>query len=419
MTTDPATVSETMPAAPDAEPRTRWDIVTLAILAGVVAAIQVGKVPPALPILREELDIGLVTAGWVASLVNICGATLGVASGLIVARMGTRRIALASLVVLALGGWIGAIAESGTMLLVSRFLEGLGLVGTVVTSPAIVRAACRLADRNLALGLWGAYLPGGVAVALLAAPAMIEAYGWRGFWWGNVALTLAFSLVAAAGLSPRYWSLAVPPAGTARPNVWRALTRPGPWLFGICFSVYALMFFAVTVWLPTFLIEAKGWTLGEAAFGVAMVVVANTAGNIISAALMHRGVQRWKLLLTAYSGYILFSWFIFAEPAPDALRLPAAMLFTLIGGLLPAACMAGGAAHAREPSEVATMSGIIVQGANTGSLLGAPVMAVTVTVLGGWDQGYWLILLLGGLGIALVSTLLRRVEETLDTQTDR
>ncbi len=411
MTTDPPAAS---PANPEA--RTRWDIVILAILAGVVAAMQVGKVPPALPILREELTIGLVTAGWVASLVNICGATLGVASGLIVARMGTRRIALASLVVLAVGGWIGAEAESGAMLLVSRFLEGLGLVGTVVTSPAIVRAACRPADRNLALGLWGAYLPGGVAVALLAAPLMMETFGWRGFWWGNVALTAVFILIAAAGFSPRYWALAAAPAATVRPKVLTTLARPGPWLFGLCFCVYALMFFAVTVWLPTFLIEAKGWSLGEAAFGVAMAVVANTAGNIISAALMHRGVRRWKLLLTAYGGYIVFSWFIFADPAPDLLRLPAAMLFTLIGGLLPAACMAGGAAHAREPSEVATMSGIIVQGANTGSLLGAPVMAVAVTVLGGWDQGYWVIFLFGGMGVALASTLLRRTDAPLDTR---
>ena len=63
------------------------------------------------------------------------------------------------------------------------------------------------------------------------------------------------------------------------------------------------MFYAVAVWLPSYLIEAKGWTLTEAALGGAAVVAANIAGNVISAALMHRGVPRWKLLLT-YDGEV-------------------------------------------------------------------------------------------------------------------
>ena len=58
----------------------------------------------------------------------------------------------------------------------------------------------------------------------------------------------------------------------------------------------------------------------------------------------------------------------------------------------------------------ATMSGIIVQGSNTGSLLGAPIMAVAVTLLGGWDQGYWVIVFFGSIGIAVTTLLLRPVE---------
>jgi MFS transporter, DHA1 family, inner membrane transport protein len=393
--------------------RTRWDIVALAIIAGIVCAIQVGKVPPALPVLRAEMGIGFITAGWVASLVNICGGALGIASGLIIDRVGPRRITVASLLIMAGGGAIGAEATSGAMLLVSRFLEGLGLVGAVVAAPAIIRIACQPADRNLALGLWGTYLPAGMAIALLAAPGLMEEFGWRGFWWGNVALVVGFAGFAAIGLTSRYWPGPQVIAAVARPRVATTLSRPGPWLFSACFSAYALMFYAVAVWLPSYLIEAKGWTLAEAALGGAVVVIANIAGNVISAALMHRGVGRWKLLLTAYIAYILCSWFIFAEPAPDALRLPAAMMFTLIGGLLPAACLAGGAAHAREAGEVATMSGIIVQGSNTGSLLGAPIMALAVTMLGGWDQGYWVIVFFGSIGIAVTLLLLRPVEAKL------
>ena len=64
----------------DAQPikaKTSWGIVWMALFAGIVAGLQVGKVPPVLSVLRNELGIDLVTAGWVASLFSGCGALLG------------------------------------------------------------------------------------------------------------------------------------------------------------------------------------------------------------------------------------------------------------------------------------------------------------------------------------------------------
>ena len=75
--------------------------------------------------------------------------------------------------------------------------------------------------------------------------------------------------------------------------------------------------------------------------------------------------------------------------------------------------MAGGVAHTRNPSEVATLSGVVVQGANTGSLLGAPIMAFAVDLLGGWEHGYWVMTVFGSLGIALTVLLLRPAERAL------
>jgi MFS family permease len=284
---------------------------------------------------------------------------------------------------------LGAEASSASDLLASRFLEGLGLVGTIVAAPTIIRTACQPSDRNLALGLWGTYLPAGMALALVVAPWAMDGFGWRGFGWGNMILVGTFAAMVALGLRQRYWPGPITDTITIRPDISTTLGRPAPWLFAACFLVYALMFYAVAVWLPSYLIEAKGWTLTEAALGGAAAVAANIAGNVISAAFMHCGVPRWKLLLTAY---IVFSWFIFAEPAPDTLRLPAAILFALVGGALPAACLAGGTVHARDPSEVATLSGIIVQGSITGSLLGAPLMepwrslrlVVGIRAIGSW-----------------------------------
>ena len=54
----------------------------IVLAAGVSAALHVGKLPPAIPVLREALGIGLVEAGFLLSAVQIAGMTLGLFIGL-------------------------------------------------------------------------------------------------------------------------------------------------------------------------------------------------------------------------------------------------------------------------------------------------------------------------------------------------
>ena len=52
-------------------------MVMIAIAAGIVAAVQVSKVPPLITLLQTELGLSLVAAGWLASLFNLTGALFG------------------------------------------------------------------------------------------------------------------------------------------------------------------------------------------------------------------------------------------------------------------------------------------------------------------------------------------------------
>ena len=70
-------MAATRPASPHAG--AAW----IVILAGVSAALHVGKLPPALPVLQGELGITLVQAGFLLSLVQLASMTLGIVAGLI------------------------------------------------------------------------------------------------------------------------------------------------------------------------------------------------------------------------------------------------------------------------------------------------------------------------------------------------
>lgn len=51
----------------------RRGVVAIAMLAAVIAAGDVGKLPPALPLTRAEFGLHIVTAGWLASIFSAIG----------------------------------------------------------------------------------------------------------------------------------------------------------------------------------------------------------------------------------------------------------------------------------------------------------------------------------------------------------
>jgi MFS family permease len=98
----------------------------IVVLAGGVAALQVGKLPPALPALQAELGLTLVQSGFLLSMVQLAGMSLAVFMGLLADGMGLRRSMVRGLCLLALASGLGAFATSVTALLILRALEGVG-----------------------------------------------------------------------------------------------------------------------------------------------------------------------------------------------------------------------------------------------------------------------------------------------------
>ena len=379
----------------------------MALGAGIFAGFQVGKVPPALPVLRETLGLDLVTAGWLTSIYYGIGAVVAVAVGLLSDRAGPRRLMLAGVACLGAGSLMGGLVNDGTWLLVARFIEGFGFVGITVTAPKLIAAAARPRDHGLAFGIWGAYMPVGMAIAMLIAPALLDALGWRGFWLVSAALVALFMAGLAWSLRLQRWPVRFEAQALDWPGVRATLARPALWLFGLCFAFYTLQWFAIMSWLPTFLIETQGRTTAGAAIWGAVVVGVNAFGNFAAAWLMHRRAPRAALIGVAFLVMGGTSAGIFLSGTPGDLKIVLAFAFSAIGGLLPAAAIAGAAAHAPAAAFVAMASGFVVQGAALGSLFGPPVMATAVEGLGGWAASWWLMLAVSAAGLGLVAALVR------------
>jgi predicted MFS family arabinose efflux permease len=376
---------------------TDWQAVFAVIAAGVIVSMQVGKLPPLLGQLRAEFGLDLVLGGLVASSVSLVGGACGIMAGFAGDRIGARRALMLGLVISALGSFAGAFSLSTIPLLAARLVEGLGFVITVVCGPSLVTAASLPAQRSLALGLWSSYMPLGVTLGMLGALAVShDLLDWRGLWLAMGVLPLAAALLLpplTAGIAqspPRRFNAAV-------------LRRPGPWLLAGCFACYTTQWFSIVTWIPTYLKDSGQSNETVLALGVAGVVLVNAVGTTVSAAAMHRGLPRWLIIATVSLGMGVLGVASFAPDLPVLAKIGFAMAASGFGGMLPAAVLAGVPLQARDPSEIATVNGVVVQLLNIGSFIGPPTLAALVAHFGGWSDGRWLLLAAGtvGLGLAL------------------
>ena len=87
---------------------TRWAAVLAIVGAGVVAALQVGKVIIAAPLLRRDMGLDLAAVGSLTAVFSVLGMVGGIAAGGVIARFGARRMLLLGLAATALGTAAGA-----------------------------------------------------------------------------------------------------------------------------------------------------------------------------------------------------------------------------------------------------------------------------------------------------------------------
>lgn len=363
----------------------------IVILAGVCAALHVGKLAPAIAPLQAALGLTLVQAGFLLSLVQLAGMSAGLAFGVVADGLGARRSIAFGLLVLAAASAAGGFAQGPAALMVLRAVEGFGFLLVVLPAPGFVRALVPPERASTFMGLWGAYMPLATALALLLGPLAITAFGWRSWWWGLAAVSLAMAA----------WLVRAVPAASARSappfasSSWlgrlrRTLGAPGPWLVAATFAAYSGQWLAVIGFLPTIYTQAG---LGGTATGLlsALAAAANMAGNIAAGRLLQRGAPARGLLATGFVAMALAAAATFAGTPglPPALRFVAVLLFSGVGGLIPATLFALAVRVAPGADTLSTTVGWVQQWSAFGQFAGPPLVAWVASRAGGW-QATWL-----------------------------
>lgn len=383
----------------------------LVFLAGVCAALHVGKLPPAIATLREALGMTLVEAGFLLSLVQAAGMAAGIAFGVLADAMGLKRSMLVGLVLLALASALGAASQGVTMLLALRALEGFGFLMVVLPAPGLIRQLVAVPQLPRWLGLWGTYMPLGAALGLLAGPLWIASFGWRSWW-------LALGLLSAAMALALWRGVAEPAAGTRAapggfmPRLQRTLGAIGPWLVAVSFALYSSQWLAVIGFLPT-IYAGAGLGAGTTALLTALAAAVNMVGNLGAGRLLQRGVTPPRLLAIGFVVMGLAATAAFAGSEggglPPTLRYFAVLAFSMTGGMVPATLFSVAMRVAPGEDTVSTTVGWMQQWSAIGQFAGPPIAAWLAARAGGWHLTGWATGTASLLGLLLAALLARRL----------
>lgn len=366
-------------------PRSPATTVAAVFAAGVVAALYVGKLPPSLPVLRDAFGIDLVQASLLVSMVQLAGMLLGLFGGMVTDRVGPRRTMRTGLLGAAAGGVLGAAAPDAATLLASRVLESAGFLMAVLPGPALLARSVPPERLRGALGVWGAYLPAGFALALVGVPLATVAAGWRGVWIGIAGVSVAMAVVLGRVVQ------ADPPwrrQGPALNLVRDTVRSPRPWILAAAFACYAAQWIGVTGFLPTLYADA-GVPLAIAGALTAVAVAANVLGNVAAGALLQRGVPRAALVAGTALAMMAGAWLCYGSGAGFEVRYAGVLLFSTFGGLIPGTLFASVAAYAPHPRAVGTTTGLMQQGSAAAQFLAPPLVAAVVAGAGGWHATWW------------------------------
>jgi MFS family permease len=380
----------------------RIDPALLVVAGGVAAALHVGKLPTAIPVLREALGITLVQAGFLLSLVQFAGMLFGLAVGLAADALGLKRTMVQGLLLLAAASALGAIAQDATTLMALRAVEGFGFLLASMPAPSLIRRLVASDRINAALGWWGAYMPLGTALALVGGPLVMHATGWRGWW----ALLAAVAAAMAAILAT---SLPKPPqqAGDSSQGRWQARLRTtlraqGPWLVALCFGVYSAQWLSLIGFLPSVYAQA-GIAAGWAGAATALVALVNMVGNVGAGKLIQRGSRPQRLLAAGFVAMAVGAGFAFAD-GPFAARYAGALMFSMVGGLIPGTLFSLGVRLAPGDESVSTTVGWMQQWSALGQFSGPPIVAAVASAVGGWQWsgGVTAVFAMAGLGLSVL-----------------
>src|SRR3954463_1840459 len=194
---------EQVDMTPADNPRAKWLALALLAAAQFVVVLDASIVNVALPSIGRDLEFSQDNLSWVVNAYTLFFGGFLLLGGRLADRLGRRRMFMSGMVLFALASLAGGLAQSEIWLIVARAVQGLG---AALVSPAalsiVTTTFAEGAERNKALGVWGAVAGSGGAAGVLLGGMLTQWAGWEWVLFVNTPIGLAAAAVAPRLVPP-------------------------------------------------------------------------------------------------------------------------------------------------------------------------------------------------------------------------
>jgi len=189
-------------AAAQTVSRRRWGTLAIVGAAFFMTILDVAIVNVALPSIEKDLNVTETTVQWVLIAYAITFGGFLLLGGRMADLLGRKRIFIVGLVLFTVASLVCGLAGNIAVLIAARAVQG---VGAAIISPAALSIVTTTftegAERNKALGIWGALGGSGAAAGVLFGGILTKYLGWEWIFFVNVPVG-ALVLVATGRVIP-------------------------------------------------------------------------------------------------------------------------------------------------------------------------------------------------------------------------
>lgn len=320
--------------------RNRWLILGSLFLVRTVGGIVYQSVASAAPALMADLGINFAQLGVLLGLYTLPAVALSVPAGLLGKRFGDKRVVMAGLGLMTVGGLIMSHGNSYALVCFGRLLTGIGTIPLDVSLAAMV--ADWFAEKEIvtAMATLVSSWPFGLSLGLIVLGPLMLAQSWQQVMRLTAALCLAGLMVIAATYRPPPGIRKADDAGSLRFTLSRQeLTLAA--LAGLIWALFNVGFVILPNFVPGFLTVA-GYTLSQAGALVSvvtwLVIPSLPIGGYIAERIgrpnatlvfcfLGIGLAMFAIPLARYPlGWFVVLGLLFGPPAGIILALPVEVL---------------------------------------------------------------------------------------------
>lgn len=182
----------------------KWVILALLALAQFMIVLDVAIVNVALPTINRELHFASGGLQWVITAYTLTFGGFLLMGGRAADLFGRRRLFIGAVSAFAAASLACGLAQSDTMLIITRAIQGLtGAIMSPAALSIVISEFEEGRERNIAFGVWAAVAAGGAAAGVLIGGILTQYLGWRWNFFVNVPVGI-FVVLAATRLLPHH-----------------------------------------------------------------------------------------------------------------------------------------------------------------------------------------------------------------------